>query len=290
MPETFRIDSPAKVNLRLDILRQREDGYHDLRTIFQKISLKDTVRVSLTRRRGIAVRTDHPGLPPGRKNLAYGAARAILRQAVYRGGVQIDIEKRIPLGAGLGGGSSNAAATLMALNQLLEINLSRAELMALGLSIGADVPFFLLDGSAIAYGIGERLRRLDLPTLWYALIYPNFQVSTRWAYRNFVLTKRQFHINLRRFVRHRNDVVRILGNDLEEVVSKHYPQIGVMKGILDSAGALGSLMTGSGPTVFGIFPNREAAEEGFRKVRDKVRGRRWRVMIAHSLPFRGSEA
>ena len=286
MKGVLRLPSHAKVNLRLEILRRREDGYHDLRSIFQKISLCDTVQVSLGHGKGISVTSDHPGIPDGPRNLAYRAARAILNEAGRGEGIRIEIEKRIPLGAGLGGGSSNAATTLMALNELVGAGFSRKELKAIGLKIGADVPFFLMDGAALGYGIGERLRRIELPQLWFVLIYPNFEVSTRWAYEHAVLTKRQIHINLRRFVSSAKDISRILMNDLEEVVSRRYSQITEMKKALESAGARGALMTGSGPTVFGVFSTRGEAEEGYRNVRGLVKKMGWLVLRSQSLPSR----
>jgi 4-diphosphocytidyl-2-C-methyl-D-erythritol kinase len=277
------IESPAKINLRLEILKKRKDGYHELRTVFQKIDLHDTIHFSLKEEMGISIVTDHPDLPVGKSNLVYRAAQSILERSDYRGGVHIEIEKRIPLGAGLGGGSSNAAATLKALNQLLKVDLSQKDLIKMGLRIGADVPFFFLEGAAIGSGIGERLKEIELPDLWYVLIYPNFQVSTRWAYQNFVLTKRRFHINLQRFLRTSEGIPHILQNDLEEVVSRHHPQIAIMKKLLLDTGALGALMTGSGPTVFGIFSEEEGGLAAYRRVKKMVRGKGWIVLNAQGI-------
>ncbi len=144
MKRNLTLLSHAKVNLRLEILKKREDGYHEIRTIFQKISLHDTIRFSLKEAQGISITTNEPDLPVGKSNLVYRAAQAILNNSAYRGGISIHIEKRIPLGAGLGGGSSNAATTLKALNHLLEMGLSQKEMMTMGVKIGADVPFFFL--------------------------------------------------------------------------------------------------------------------------------------------------
>jgi 4-diphosphocytidyl-2-C-methyl-D-erythritol kinase len=284
MVKALRLKSPAKVNLRLEILRRREDGYHELRTILQKISLCDTLSVSLKKGKGISISTNHPGLPIGRGNLVYRTAQMILKKSEYKGGLHIDIRKEIPLGAGLGGGSSNAATTLKALDQLLEIGLPTKELMKMGLGIGADVPFFFLDGAAIAAGVGERLRKIELPDLSYVLINPNFEVSTRWAYQNFILTKRHFHFNLQGFVKTPEGISRLLWNDLEGVVSHKYPQIEGMKKMLLSAGALGALMTGSGPTVFGLFSGKREAEKAFKKLEHKVRRSGWIILKTHSLP------
>ena len=284
MIKALRLKSPAKVNLRLEILRRREDGYHELRTILQKISLCDTLSVSLKKEKGISISTDHPRLPIGRGNLVYRAAQMILKKSEYKGGLHIDIRKEIPLGGGLGGGSSNAAATLKGLDQLLEIGLPTKELMKMGLGIGADVPFFFLDGAAIAAGVGERLKKIELPDLSYVLINPNFEVSTRWAYQNFILTKRHFHFNLQGFVKTPEGISRLLWNDLEGVVSHKYPQIEGMKKMLLSAGALGALMTGSGPTVFGLFSGKREAEKAFKNLEHKVRRSGWIILKTHSLP------
>jgi 4-diphosphocytidyl-2-C-methyl-D-erythritol kinase len=283
MTDSVHLESHAKVNLRLEILKKREDGYHELRTVFQKISLHDTLHFSLKKVKGISIMADHPKLPLGKKNLVYRAAQSMFQVCGYRGGVRIEIEKKVPLGAGLGGGSSNAATTLMALNQMLELNLSQKELMGMGLGIGADVPFFFLKGAAIGSGIGERLKKEELPSLWYVLIYPNFEVSTRWAYQHFVLTNRRIRFNLHRFLKTPEGISRILLNHLEEVVSKRYPQIRLMKGLLLSAGALGALMTGSGPTVFGVFPEAKSAAGAYEKIKEWVGEKGWVVFKARSI-------
>lgn len=280
----LRLISPAKVNLRLDIIRKREDGYHEIRTLFQKISLHDTLLFNLTKERGIRIEADYPDLPTSKRNLVFQAAQFMFKRSGYKGGISIQIKKRIPMSAGLGGGSSNAATTLRALNMMLELGLSQEELMEIGSKIGADVPFFLYEGSsAIGSGIGERLEFAKIPRLFYLLIYPNFKVSTRWAYQNFILTKREFHFNLHQLPTTPEGISTILSNDLEEVVSSRYPEISIMKGILLSASALGTLMTGSGPTVFGIFASDELLKKAERKVREKAKERGWEVFQAHSL-------
>ncbi|MGB9629133.1 MAG: 4-(cytidine 5'-diphospho)-2-C-methyl-D-erythritol kinase [Thermodesulfobacteriota bacterium] len=283
--DVLRLESPAKINLRLEILRKREDGYHDIRTIFQKISLYDKLLFRLKKEKGISITTDQPRLPVGKENLVYRAAQLMIQKAGFEGGIHIQIEKKIPLGAGLGGGSSNAATTLKALNQLFETNLKEKELMRMGKEIGADVPFFFLRGAAIGSGIGEKLKEIRLPDLWYILIYPNFEVSTLWAYRNYILTKRKFQINLHQLPKNPEEVSKILWNDLEEVVSRRFPQVFRMKEILYSVGAEGALMTGSGPTVFGIFSKEGGAKEAFRKVKQITKGKGWLILNAHNIPF-----
>jgi len=284
MRESLHRESPAKINLRLEILKKRKDGYHELKTIFQKIDLHDTIHFSLKKEKGISITTDHPALSVGKNNIVYQAVQTMFKRADYQGGVHIEIEKRIPLGAGLGGGSSNAATTLKALNQLLKIDLPKKDLMKIGLGIGADIPFFFLKGAAIGLGIGERLKEIELPSLWYVLIYPNFQVSTRWAYQNFVLTKERFHLNFYEFLRTPKGISSILRNDLEGVVSRRYPQIATMKKILLDAGALGASMTGSGPTVFGIFSKNRESSEAYQKVRKIAKQKGWIAIKAKGLP------
>jgi len=283
MRKTLRLESPAKINLMLRILGKREDGYHEIQTIFQKISLHDTLRFSLTKKRNIFITTDQPNLPTDRRNLVYPAAQAMLERLKHPGGVKIDIRKRIPVGAGLGGGSSNAATTLMALNRLLDANLSQPELVRIGLGLGADVPFFLMEGAAVGSGIGERLEKIDLPELWFLLVNPNFEISTAWAYRNSVLTKRAFRYNIQELLRTPEGIVRGLWNDLEIGVSKVHHEITAMKEMLRSAEALGVLMSGSGPTVFGVFSGERDASKAYRKIRDRIRGEGWVAMKARSI-------
>ena len=279
----LRFESPAKINLRLEILRKREDGYHEIRTILQKISLHDTLYFSLRKEKGISIKADSPNLPTGKANLVYKAVQSMMRESGYRGGILIEIKKRIPLGAGLGGGSSNAVTTLTAMNHLLNLNVSKKRLMEMGLEIGADVPFFFLEGAAVGSGIGERLRKIELPVLWFVLIYPNFEVSTRWAYQNFVLTNERIHFNLQKFTKTPEGISHILLNHLEKVVSEKYPQIDNMKKILCSAGALAALMTGSGPTVFGIFSDGKSATEAYARIKQLAKRRGWIVLKAQSI-------
>jgi 4-diphosphocytidyl-2-C-methyl-D-erythritol kinase len=272
------------LNLRLEILDKRKDGYHEIRTLFQKIDLCDTLRFSLVKERGIFLSTDHAGLPVDKNNLICKAAQLILDNTDSREGVSIHLAKRIPLGAGLGGGSSNAAATLKALNALLRTGLSGREMMEMGGRIGADVPFFFLGCGAIGTGIGERLQEVRLPDLEYILLYPNFEVSTRWAYENFRLTKTKNHLNIHKFLATPEEISQILMNDLEEVVSARYPQIRQMKNALTSTGALGSLMTGSGPSVFGLFSEKADADKAYRLVKKMKESGGWTVLKTRSLP------
>jgi len=283
MKKTVQLESPAKVNLMLRVLRRRKDGYHDIRTIFQKISLHDTLWFTLKRAGGVSISTNDLTLPTGEGNLVHRAALLVLNRSDYKGGIAVRIRKKIPIAAGLGGGSSNAAATLKALNQLLHLDLPRKELMSMGLRLGADVPFFLMKGSALGSGVGERLQEIQLPKLWYVLINPNFEISTASVYRKVILTKMRFHYRIQKFFKNPEEIFSLLHNDLEKVVSREQPEINEMKECLNAAGAAATLMSGSGPTVYGIFPEEGGASKAYRTITKRVRGKGWRVLKAQSV-------
>jgi 4-diphosphocytidyl-2-C-methyl-D-erythritol kinase len=276
------VHAPAKINLALKILRRRADGYHDIQSILQKVSLYDTLSLKLSPLQGITVTADDPSIPTDSRNLAYRAADLLLKQQKITPGISIHIKKRIPAGAGLGGGSSNAAATLTGLNKLLRCNLPETELLRLGVEIGADVPFFIYDKpSALAEGIGEQLSPVTIQVpLWLVIVFPGFSISTKWAYENYrVLTNEGKNIRIPRSFEQLNSVLHILSNDLENVVTKQYPEIQEIKHTLIQAGACGSLMSGSGSSVFGIFPDEQQAQEALTLPVTPAN----RVFIAHSL-------
>ncbi|ABC77763.1 4-(cytidine 5'-diphospho)-2-C-methyl-D-erythritol kinase [Syntrophus aciditrophicus] len=258
----LKILSPAKVNLHLRVLRKREDNYHDLATLMQKVSLYDELEFQPSNR-GIQLRCPGFFLPENEENIVFRAAKKILSFSGCPTGVTITLRKNIPLAAGLGGGSSNAAMTLLALNKLFRLNFSTGELMKIGATLGADVPFFLFHGPAWAYGIGDRLKAaLDVPKVWFVLINPGFEVSTRVIYEklNLGLTKEIIHYSIPRFLS-MEDMAAGLHNDLESVTLKMHPSLQEIKDLLCSYGAAGALMSGSGPTVFGIFENEDKAKE-----------------------------
>ena len=263
---TVELSAPAKVNYRLDVLRRRPDGYHDLRMIMQRVDLSDTIRISLTDSQGIRVTCGRKGVPDGAENIAWKAAKAILALAAKPVGIDIDITKRIPVAAGLGGGSSDAATVLMGLNDLLSLDLTVERLMEIGVTLGADVPFFIFGKTSIAEGIGEKLTPVErIPRPWIVLVNPNVHVSTAWAYKNLRLTPgKDAHI-MPHFFDNIAELCSILGNDLESVTASRFPVICDIKRQLIMRGANASLMSGSGPTVFGIFEEesvaRKAAED-----------------------------
>lgn len=254
--------SPAKINLILRITSKRSDGYHNILSLMQPVSLYDEVEIEVDTIGGIDVEADVPGVPNGPENLAYKAARLFLDESGIESGVKISISKRIPHGAGLGGGSSNAATVLSALNELLGAGFSIEKLMALGAELGSDVPFFMLKSAAIATGRGTELTAVKLPSHQYVLVNPGFGVSTVWAYSNFILTNGVEDNTLIYSEDTFNDLpwlTRSLYNDLESVTASAHPQIDVIKEALVRAGAEGSLMSGSGPTLFGLFSDHARA-------------------------------
>jgi 4-diphosphocytidyl-2-C-methyl-D-erythritol kinase len=260
--KTIHLQAPAKVNYRLDVIRRRPDGYHDLRMIMQRIGLCDDIVISETETPGIRVSCGAAGVPEGPENIVWRAADALLRRAGRQAGLEIRITKRIPVAAGLGGGSSDGATVLMGVNELLGLGLSDQELMAIGVTLGADVPFFIFKRTALAEGIGEQLTALDgVPPVWLVLVNPNVPVSTAWVYQNLRLTSEKVLTKIPLLYDSVADVCAVLANDLEAVTISRYSIIREIKEKLLAAGASGALMSGSGPTVFGLFTEEAAARQ-----------------------------
>lgn len=269
--QSLTLKAPAKINLFLKIVQRRPDGYHEIESLMQKVALFDILHVS---RQGESVSLSCPAgtVPEDRGNIVYRAAQTFFGHTGIAPGVQIILEKNIPVAAGLGGGSSDAAATLLGLNRLFAADLGPECLMDIGLHLGADVPFFLQDySSAVATGIGEKLQQVQpISAYWILLVNPGFAVSTKWAYENFPLTSCANPYILARGRKMAGDFHAVplesfeeLGNDLEAVTVNRYPEIGDIKQELKKAGAVAALMSGSGPTVFGLFPGREEARRSF---------------------------
>ena len=269
----LQLKAPAKVNYRLDVLGKRADGYHDLRMVMQRVDLCDELEIALTETPGIRVVCGSAGVPDGPGNIAWRAADALLQLSGKTIGIDISITKKIPVGAGLGGGSSDAASVLMGVNELLELGLSDQRLMEIGVKLGADVPFFIFKKPALAEGIGNLLTPLDrVPYLWVVLVNPGIHVSTGWVYQNLQLTNKAPAVNIPPSYSSLADVCELLSNDLEPVTIGKYPLLNELKEMLLAAGAGGSLMSGSGSTVFGLF-----AEEGVARkaAADIARERGW---------------
>jgi len=263
--QTLELKAHAKINFTLDVLARRPDGYHEVEMVMQAIALHDRV-ILQEQAAGITVQSDHPAVPSGPQNLAYRAARLLQEYCQIERGVAINLQKRIPVAAGLAGGSSDAAAVLTGLNQLWRLHLSLAELQCLGARLGADIPFCLQGGTAVARGIGEQLTAVPgVPRLWLVLVKPPFGISTAAVYRSLRVDRITNHPDTAAMLQAlaREDYAAIrknLRNVLEDVVLAKYPQIARLKEKLQAAGAQGALMSGSGPTVFGIARDRAEAE------------------------------
>ena len=256
------LQAPAKVNYRLDVLGKRADGYHDLRMVMQRVDLCDEIEIALTEAPGIRVTCGSNGVPDGPGNIAWRAADALVKLSGKEVGIEIGIRKKIPVAAGLGGGSSDAATVLMGVNELLELGLSDERLMEIGVKLGADVPFFIFKKAALAEGIGDKLTALDqVPSLWVVLVNPGIHVSTAWVYQNLRLTSERPVTIIRRSYGSAAEICELLSNDLEPVTCGKYPLLDELKDLLIAAGASGSLMSGSGSTVFGIFEEENTARQ-----------------------------
>ena len=265
--------APAKINLFLRVLRKRADGYHDIVSLMQKITLYDELIFS-PRPKGIVLNCPGSDLPTSEDNLVFRAAQSIFAYANYSSGVEIKLTKKIPLAAGLGGGSSDAATTLIALNKICSLNLKKNELIKLGAKIGADVPFFIFGNNALASGIGDQLKALqDLPKINLLLIKPLFELSTKMVYENLNLrlTRGKNNYSIPRFLK-MGDIIRELHNDLESVSLEMHPELADLKKMLLRHGALGALMSGSGPTVFGIFRDGKEAKNILEVIKKEVSG------------------
>jgi 4-diphosphocytidyl-2-C-methyl-D-erythritol kinase len=252
--------APAKINLCLYVLGKRPDGYHDLAMVMQRVSLCDRITITLVPQPGVQVVCEGVTLSPGEENIAARAASRLLSLAGGRWGAEIVIEKQIPVAAGLGGGSSDAAAVLKELNEMLGLGMSREVLMEEGTRLGADVPFFIFGHTAWATGIGNILTAVDdLLPVWYVLVNPGLAVSTAWVYRSLGLTTKGIETKLPELPRTVPELAVFLHNDLERVTVQRFPVVREIKERLITLGAAGALMSGSGPTVFGIFQSEDVA-------------------------------
>jgi len=254
--DSIRLDCNAKINLFLRILERREDGYHNIETVFHSISLHDTLTLTKARS-GVSVSCDSPGVPVDESNTALVAARKIL--GAKNVGLKIEIEKRIPVGAGLGGGSADAAGVLVGANELFELGLSLSDLERIGARVGSDVPFLVRGGCAIGRGRGELLERFpSLPAAPLVLVVPSLSISSAWAYRahKMVLTRGRGGLTMVASALAGGDLASLLSlleNDFESLVFEEHPMVRGIKKSLIEWGAGGALMSGSGPVVYGFF-------------------------------------
>jgi 4-diphosphocytidyl-2-C-methyl-D-erythritol kinase len=273
------IQSPAKINLYLSVLGKRPDGYHDVEMLMQMVNLCDEVTVS-RQAEGISVTCNAGSVPLGGGNTAWKAAAEMLKIYGENAGLAIDIRKKIPVAAGLAGGSGNAAAVLAGANKLLGTKLNRDQLAEIGVRIGMDVSFFFFGPTALARGRGEILTPLPpVPIFWVLLVNPGFETSTAWVYKNLNLglTKKADCNKIARLTI--RDIASGLHNDLETVTKAAHPVIGTIEKALLKQGASGALMSGSGPTVFGIFETEQACRTAAQNLSDEG----WRLYPAVTL-------
>lgn len=261
--EEVVIDAHGKINLALDVLYPRDDGYHEINTIMQQIDLKDTITLRNIEGDRAIIECNSKEVPLDETNLAYKAWKKIVEKTNLTRGIHIRIDKNIPVAAGLAGGSTNAAAVLKGLNLLWNLNLSQEELMEIGVEIGADVPFCILGGTAHARGIGEKLKKIrSFSNKLILLANIGKPVSSAYVYNKLDLENRSKRIDVDKIVKYieEDDVKKVaenMENIMEQVVIKEYPIIAQIKEDMVRYGALGSIMSGSGPTVFGIFADEE---------------------------------
>lgn len=270
----MRLRALAKINLGLDVLRRREDGYHELRMIMQTINMYDQLDMEISEEPGIKITTNLPYVPVNESNLVYKAANMLMEEFQIKEGLTVDLQKMIPVAAGMAGGSSDAAATMIGVNRLFQLGLSVKELMQRGVKIGADVPYCLLRGTALAEGIGDKLRPLPPCPDCYVLIgKPGISVSTKFVYENLRANELKEHPRIDEMLdalqwHNLYKMADLMENVLETVTIPHYPVIEEIKNHMKEHGALNAMMSGSGPTVFGLFDDKILAEHACEALKE----------------------
>ena len=271
----INLKAMAKINLGLDVVRRREDGYHDLRMIMQTVRLFDRIRLSVTHSGGVRLKTNLGFLPTDASNHACKAAQMLIDEFGIKEGVFIDLEKHIPVAAGLAGGSSDAAAVLVGMNLLFGLGLSSEQLRLRGVKIGADVPYCIMRGTALAEGIGDRLTPLPgIPRCSIVVAKPDLRVSTKYVYTHLHLDESTIHPDIDAQIEairagDLKGMCACCGNVLESVTETAYPKISELKKTMMDGGALVSMMSGSGPSVFGIFDEKEKAQAVYEQLRSQ---------------------
>lgn len=263
----------AKINLGLDVVRKREDGYHEVKMVMQTIHLFDRLEMKKTQADEITITTNLTFLPTNENNLVYKAAKLLKDEFSIKDGIHVKLHKHIPVAAGMAGGSTDAAAVLYGMNSMFELGLSKGELMQRGVKIGADVPYCIMRGTALAEGIGEKLTALPPMVKCPVLIAkPQISVSTKFVYENLKLNEGIVHPDIDTLISdiEAKDLPKIaadMGNILETVTIPNYPVIAQIKDLMKEQGALNAMMSGSGPTVFGLFDTEETAVRAYEKMR-----------------------
>ena len=266
----LRLRALAKINLALDVLGKREDGYHNVRMVMQTLNIFDKLKIKVTKEPGIRIVTNLSYLPVNENNLVYKAAKLLVDEFEIKEGLDIDLYKYIPVAAGMAGGSSDAAAVIFAINKLFHLGLTLDRMMERGVKIGADVPYCLMRGTALAEGIGERLTRLPAcPQCFVLIAKPPVNVSTKFVYGNLKVDELSSHPDVDGFIEAMaagdfNGMANLMGNVLESVTIPAYPIIDQIKQFMMERGAVGAMMSGSGPTVFGLYT---AAKQTFYELK-----------------------
>lgn len=271
--DNISLKALAKINLGLDVVRRREDGYHEVRMIMQTIHLFDRLNIAKTQEPGISIKTNLSFLPVNENNLVYKAGKLLMDEFDIKEGLSVDLSKRIPVAAGMAGGSTDAAAMMYGINRLFGLGLSKKELMERGVKIGADVPYCIMRGTALAENIGEELTELPAMVKCPVLIAkPQISVSTKFVYQNLKLDKNTVHPDIDNLIAkiEAGDLEGIaagMGNVLETVTIPEYPIIAEIKEQMLKSGAINSMMSGSGPTVFGLFQDQETARKAYKDMK-----------------------
>ena len=269
----LELNSYAKINLSLDVVRKRHDGYHEIRSIMQQVDLSDRLSIA-ENRNGVIITCDKEQIPVDESNLVYKAWEEISKLAKTEIGIRVHIKKRIPVAAGLAGGSTNCATTLKALNKLWNLGLNERELMDIGIKIGADVPYCLMGGTALAEGIGEKLTKLkSFKDKALLIANPGIQISTADAYRKLEIAKGEDTINEVLDCIDNDDILclsRKMYNVMENSIIPEHPQIERIKEMMTNNGALGSLMSGSGASVFGLYEDLDYLKFAEKKLKEEV--------------------
>ncbi len=286
--DKLELKALGKINLGLDVLRKREDGYHDVRMVMQTVYLYDQIRLAKTKESGIQLSSNLYYLPVNENNLAYRAADLLIKECQIEEGVKISLEKHIPVAAGMAGGSSNAAAVLFGMNRMFSLGLTQEELMKLGVTLGADVPYCILRGTVLAEGIGEKLTPLPaMPKCYVLLAKPPISVSTRMVYEKLDSHKIKEHPNIDGIMgglkrQNLDEVAACMGNVLEKVTVEEYPVIEEIKAVMKREGALNAMMSVSGPTVFGLYDDKRKARRAAFRIKECRLARQTYVTSIHN--------
>lgn len=290
--EKMELRALGKINLGLDVLGRRENGYHDVRMVMQTVYLYDLITLEKKEEPGIELATNLSFLPVNENNLAYRAAKLLVDEFQIREGIRITLEKHIPVAAGMAGGSSNAAAVLYGMNRMFSLGLTEEQLMERGVTLGADVPYCILRGTVLAEGIGEILTPLPpLPRCYILLAKPPVNVSTKMVYEKLDSCQIPEHPDIDGLMdglknQDLEKVASSMGNVLEEVTIEEYPVIDKIKQVMKENGALNAMMSGSGPTVFGIYRERAKARAAAARIREQKLAKQVYVTNVHNVKRR----